>query len=437
MTATILEQAGDTLGGYLPRFAGAILLLLIGLLAVARHHGAWCGAGCRRRASTRSANGGAPTTCSRASVCPAPSAPLLAGALRIGLLFVVVFAALSVLGFAFLSDSLNAGILFLPRLFVALVLLLVGLVLSELVRGWVGRLAGQMDLPGPVDVIAQMAVLAVFAVTALAADRRPDAGPAPRHGDRAVSRSTHPRPRVRPGRPRRRAGGERPPLRRRVVRHRSGSLAQRRPGANRGLRGDRDAARDGRRRAPARAELPAGRLRRHAPFPAAGLSSADRARAAPPAISRTEGEEREVPAERCAEVVAHVVDAEQLVIDQALHDVEHAPAGEQHPDVRAPRRRQLSPLPGPHGEHRCDRDEDPGRRWKNPSARVLASSPATVVLGYSPVPVSRWCHWRTWWSTMPSMNPPSPRPRMKAGARGGRDGTGRALPCAMAGQSAP
>ena len=35
MTATILEQAGDTLGGYIPRFAGAILLLLIGLLAVA------------------------------------------------------------------------------------------------------------------------------------------------------------------------------------------------------------------------------------------------------------------------------------------------------------------------------------------------------------------------------------------------------------------
>ena len=167
MTATILEQAGDTLGGYIPRFAGAILLLLIGLLAVAVIRRLVRRGLQAAGVDTLGERWGAHDVLARVGL-PRSLSAVLAGALRIGLLFVVVFAAMSVLGFAFLSDSLNAGILFLPRLFVALVLLLVGLVLSELVRGWVGRLAGQMDLPGPVDVIAQMAVLAVFAVTALA-----------------------------------------------------------------------------------------------------------------------------------------------------------------------------------------------------------------------------------------------------------------------------
>src|SRR3954454_6514333 len=56
-------------------------------------------------------------------------------------------------------------------------------------------------------------------------------------------------------------------------------------------------------------------------------------------------------------------------------------------------------------------------RWKKPSASVLASRPATVVLGCAAVPVSMWCHCRIWWSTIPSMNPPSPMPRRKEGDR--------------------
>ena len=88
--------------------------------------------------------------------------------MRVGLLFVVIFAALSLLGLQFLSASLNAAILYLPRVLLAFLLLLAGMVISEFVRRQVDRLATQMDLPGPLGGLAQAVVLAVFVVTALA-----------------------------------------------------------------------------------------------------------------------------------------------------------------------------------------------------------------------------------------------------------------------------
>ena len=163
----VLDRAGETLGGYLPRFAGALALLIVGLLLVAL---------IRRLARRALEAAGADKLAESWGVhdvlgrfgLPRSLSAVLAGALRLGVTIVVVFAALSLLGLEFLSDSLNAGILFLPRLFVALVLVLVGLVLSELARRQVDRLAEQMDLPGPVGLLAQLLVLAVFVVTALA-----------------------------------------------------------------------------------------------------------------------------------------------------------------------------------------------------------------------------------------------------------------------------
>jgi small-conductance mechanosensitive channel len=93
---------------------------------------------------------------------------VLANAVRVGLLIVVVFAAVSLLGLEFLSESLNEGILFLPRALTAFVLLLAGMVVSEFVRRQVDRLSTQMDIPGPLGGLAQAVVLAVFVVTALA-----------------------------------------------------------------------------------------------------------------------------------------------------------------------------------------------------------------------------------------------------------------------------
>jgi hypothetical protein len=71
-----------------------------------------------------------------------------------------------------------------------------------------------------------------------------------------------------------------------------------------------------------------------------------RLRAGPAATSATpECEAAEVPGERGAEVVAYVVDVEQLMVDEALDDVERTPADKQHADVCAPRWRQLASLP--------------------------------------------------------------------------------------------
>lgn len=166
-SATILDRAADGLGGFLPRLAGALLLLIVGWLVVSL---------IRRilvkvlRAAGMDALGeriGANDVLARFGLGRSLT-HVIAGAVRIGLLVVVVFAALSLLGLEFLSDSLNAGILFLPRLLVAAALLLGGILLAELARRQVDRLAEQMDVPGPVGMLVEVAVVAIFAVTALA-----------------------------------------------------------------------------------------------------------------------------------------------------------------------------------------------------------------------------------------------------------------------------
>jgi len=164
---TILDQAGETLGGYLPRFAGAFALLLVGLVVAAV---------LRRLIERGLRAAGFDELGERWGVHDVLErfglgrslARVIARAVRLAIVVVVVFAALSLLGLAFLSESLNVGILFLPRLFVAFVLLLVGIVLSELARRHVDRMAEQMDLPGPLGTLAQATVLALFGVTALA-----------------------------------------------------------------------------------------------------------------------------------------------------------------------------------------------------------------------------------------------------------------------------
>jgi small-conductance mechanosensitive channel len=88
--------------------------------------------------------------------------------MRIGLAAVTIFAALSLLGLQFLSVALNEAVLFLPNLAVAALLLLVGVVLGGIVRERVDRALTQMDLPVPLGRAAQIAVVAVFAITTAA-----------------------------------------------------------------------------------------------------------------------------------------------------------------------------------------------------------------------------------------------------------------------------
>ncbi|MBA3245865.1 MAG: mechanosensitive ion channel [Actinobacteria bacterium] len=97
-----------------------------------------------------------------------PLSGLVATAFRIAIVVVTVVAALSLLGLAALSLALNEAILFLPKLLVALVLVLVGFVVAEFVGTRVQALAEQMDLPGPFRQVAEGAIIALFVLTALA-----------------------------------------------------------------------------------------------------------------------------------------------------------------------------------------------------------------------------------------------------------------------------
>ena len=165
--ATVIDRAGDTLGDFLPQLAGALVLLLLGLLL------AWL----LGRLTTRlliaaglddlAARWRVDETLARARLNRS-LARLAGSAVRITVSVVVVFAALTLLGLEPLSQSLNQAVLFLPNLLVALLLLLAGVVLGGLARERVDRFAYQMDFPLPLGQLAQIATLAIFGLMALA-----------------------------------------------------------------------------------------------------------------------------------------------------------------------------------------------------------------------------------------------------------------------------
>lgn len=165
--ATVLDGAGEALGGFLPRLAGALVLLVVGLL-VARLAARLVRGGLERAGADRLAERvGAGAVIERAGLGSSLSR-LIGRALRLALVAITVFAALSLLGLQFLSDSLNSAVLFLPNLAVAALLVLVGVVLGGMARERVDRSLHQMDLPLPLGRAAQVAVVAIFAITAAA-----------------------------------------------------------------------------------------------------------------------------------------------------------------------------------------------------------------------------------------------------------------------------
>ena len=163
----ILDTAGETLGGFLPRLAGALVLLVVGVL-LARLAGRLVrGALQRLGLDGAGERFGVSDTLDRAGLGRSLSR-VLGQAVRVGLSLVVLFAALSLLGLQFLSDSLNAAVLYLPNVLIAALLLLAGVVLGGVLRERVDRLTHQMDLPVPLGAAVQVAVVAIFAITAAA-----------------------------------------------------------------------------------------------------------------------------------------------------------------------------------------------------------------------------------------------------------------------------
>lgn len=167
MIATVVDRAGDQLGQFLPRLAGALLLLVLGLLAaivigrVVR--GALVRAGLDRFAD----RSGTSELLTQAGLGTSLAA-LVGTAVRLTIVVVVTFAALTLLGLEFLSVSLNEGVLFIPRLLAALALLLIGIVLGAFVRAWLERTSAQLDFPVAIGPVAQVLVIAVFGLCAAA-----------------------------------------------------------------------------------------------------------------------------------------------------------------------------------------------------------------------------------------------------------------------------
>lgn len=168
VTATaILDQAGRQLGSFLPRLGGALILLVVGILIVRLLcrllRKALQGIGLDELAD----RGGVNQVLQRAGLGNS-LAVVIARAIRIALTIVVLFAALSLLGLQFLSDSLNRGIQELPKLLIAAALVLAGIVLAGYARDHAERLGEQMDSPIPLGRIAQITVLAIFGIIAAA-----------------------------------------------------------------------------------------------------------------------------------------------------------------------------------------------------------------------------------------------------------------------------
>jgi hypothetical protein len=167
MIATVIERAGDQLGAFLPRIAGALILVLAGLVVasilgrITRKALVAVGLdrlGERSGASELLAQGGLGGSLSA----------LVATAVRLTIVVVVCFAAMTLLGLEFLSDSLNQTILFIPRLLTALALVLIGIVVGAVARAWVERASAQLDFPVSIGPVVQVAIVSLFALCAAA-----------------------------------------------------------------------------------------------------------------------------------------------------------------------------------------------------------------------------------------------------------------------------
>lgn len=163
----ILDQAGNQLGNFLPRLGGAIVLLVFGVL-LARLVARLLAGGLRSAGlDSLAERAGVAVVLQRAGLGRSLT-NVLGTAVRWSLTVVVTFAALSLLGLQFLSESLNRGVLLLPAVLTAAALLLAGVVLAGFARERVDRFAYQLDLPVSLGQLAQVTVIAVFSVTAAA-----------------------------------------------------------------------------------------------------------------------------------------------------------------------------------------------------------------------------------------------------------------------------
>lgn len=167
MSATVIERAADQLGQFLPRLAGALVLLIAGLLA-ATIFGRLVRRALVRAGLDRFADRTGASELLAQSGLGNSLSGLVATAVRLTIVVVVSFAALTLLGLEFLSDSLNEGIQFIPRLLAALALVLIGVVVAAFARAWLDRTSAQVDFPVAIGPVVQLLLVVLFGLCAAA-----------------------------------------------------------------------------------------------------------------------------------------------------------------------------------------------------------------------------------------------------------------------------
>jgi small-conductance mechanosensitive channel len=167
LASTVLNRAAETFGAYLPRIGAFLALLIVGYLVAAILARATSKALSSIGFDTLAERAGVTRDLTRAGITRAPSR-VIGTLLRVAVLVVTVAAAISALGLTALNASLNSLVLFLPKLFVAFLLIVLGFAVARFVRDHVERSATRMDLAGPLGAITEGAIIAVFVTTALA-----------------------------------------------------------------------------------------------------------------------------------------------------------------------------------------------------------------------------------------------------------------------------
>jgi small-conductance mechanosensitive channel len=165
--ATVIQRAGDQLGNFLPRLGGALILLIAGLLAAIVLGRVTRGLLVRAGLDRFAERSGTSQLLAQAGLGTSLAA-LVGTAVRLTVVVIATFAALTLMGLALLSDSLNEGIVFIPRLLAALALVLVGVVLGAFLRAWVERSSAQLDFPVSMAPVVQVLVILLFGVCAAA-----------------------------------------------------------------------------------------------------------------------------------------------------------------------------------------------------------------------------------------------------------------------------
>jgi small-conductance mechanosensitive channel len=165
---TAAERLAESLADYLPRLFGALGLLVVGFIVIRIVTRLLQRVLTSRDVDAVAERLGAHDVLGRAGF-ERSLVRVIVLAVRVFLSLVLVLSALAVVGPEPLQEALSVAVLFLPRLLLAVALVLVGLVLGALARRVLERITFQMGLRGPLDEIAQVAVITVFVIMAASA----------------------------------------------------------------------------------------------------------------------------------------------------------------------------------------------------------------------------------------------------------------------------